>query len=176
MSYIVFDLEATCGNTGEFVGSEIIEIGAVKLNRRLEIIGEFNEFVKPMVYPNLSAFCIKLTSITQKDVDTADMFDVVVRRFQEWLGEDYLLLSWGNYDRRQFLNDCTLHSLRKDWLDNYRDFKRVYAKAKGIKPCGMKNALIREGIQMEGIHHRGIDDARNTAKLFVKDFPLWGLK
>jgi inhibitor of KinA sporulation pathway (predicted exonuclease) len=40
----------------------------------------------------------------------------------------------------------------------------------------MKGALEREGISMEGTHHRGIDDARNIAKIFVKDFESFKFK
>ena len=32
----------------------------------------------------------------------------------------------------------------------------------------MKKALAREGIPLEGNHHRGLDDARNIAKLVGK--------
>lgn len=37
----------------------------------------------------------------------------------------------------------------------------------------MKNALLNEKMQLESTHHRGIDDARNIAKIFVKYFDQW---
>ena len=37
----------------------------------------------------------------------------------------------------------------------------------------MKWALEKEKIQLEGTHHRGIDDARNIAKIFIKYFEEW---
>jgi 3'-5' exoribonuclease 1 len=37
----------------------------------------------------------------------------------------------------------------------------------------MKNALELEGLKLDGTHHRGIDDARNIAKVFIKYFDKW---
>ena len=44
------------------------------------------------------------------------------------------------------------------------------------RPLGMKGALAMEDIPLEGTHHRGIDDARNIAKIFIKHFGKWKLK
>jgi inhibitor of KinA sporulation pathway (predicted exonuclease) len=41
----------------------------------------------------------------------------------------------------------------------------TFAEQQGTEPCGMKGALRRMGIPLDGRHHRGIDDARNIAKL-----------
>ena len=38
---------------------------------------------------------------------------------------------------------------------------------------GMKGALRNENIKLEGTHHRGIDDARNIAKIFLNCFEDW---
>jgi inhibitor of KinA sporulation pathway (predicted exonuclease) len=38
---------------------------------------------------------------------------------------------------------------------------------------GMKFAVEKEGFDFDGIHHRGIDDAKNLAKLFIKFRDEW---
>ena len=44
--------------------------------------------------------------------------------------------------------------------------KNLFAIAKGWnKEVGMDKALEYLGIDLEGTHHRGIDDARNIAKI-----------
>ena len=83
MNYIVFDLEATCEKDSKNFQNEIIEIGAVKLNDGYEITDEFSSFVKPIVNPILTDFCMNLTSITQSDVDTARKFPDVLDAFLE---------------------------------------------------------------------------------------------
>lgn len=45
--------------------SEIIEIGAVKMNSAVEVVSEFCTFVRPKLNLNLSDFCKELTSIKQ---------------------------------------------------------------------------------------------------------------
>ena len=37
----------------------------------------------------------------------------------------------------------------------------------------MMSALKRDGIKPEGVHHRGIDDAKNIAKIFIKYFDVF---
>jgi inhibitor of KinA sporulation pathway (predicted exonuclease) len=176
MKYIILDLEATCWEKKDKQPNEITEIGALCIDENQNTLGEFNSFSKPIVHPELSEFCTKLTSITQKDVDTAPEFPEVLKNFQDWIesfNDDYFLCSWGFYDRVQFKNDCVLHKLDINWLENHISLKHQYGKIKHKRPIGMKKALKKENIQLEGTHHRGIDDARNIAKIFVKYFEDW---
>ena len=177
MNYIILDLEATCWQDRSLNNQhEIIEIGAVKINDHCETISEFNAFVKPIVHPQLSEFCTELTTIEQSDIEQAKGFEQVITDFWTWidLDEDYLLCSWGFYDRSQFKKDCELHGLSTAWLKPHISLKHQHAKINHLKrPIGMSWALEMEGIPQEGTHHRGIDDAKNIAKIFVKHFESW---
>lgn len=170
MNYIIVDLEATCWNPRNGMVNEIIEIGAVKLNDSLEVIDEFCEFIKPHLNPVLSEFCQELTTITQVEVNSGMTFPEALVKFQEWIGEDYCLCSWGMYDKKQFNNDCLLHALDTEWLEKHISIKHQYADFTGSKRMGMKRALKKEGFPLDGTHHRGIDDAKNIAKIFIKQF------
>jgi 3'-5' exoribonuclease 1 len=170
MRYLIVDLEATCRQKGPEAVSrmEIIEIGAVMLASATgPIVSEFDSFVRPSCDPTLSDFCMELTSITQEQVDSADPFPVVFERFMEWAGaEPFVLCSWGLYDLQQFEVEFRQHGMRKPLSFNrHINLKRAFAEMRGIKPCGMKRALEIAGIPLEGTHHRGIDDARNIARL-----------
>ena len=177
MNYIILDLEATCWkdrNTEK--QNEIIEIGAVKVNAEGKITDEFNEFVKPKLHPILSDFCTELTTIGQRDLDSADTYDKVIARFKNWinLSEPYLLCSWGFYDKKQFQKDSELYGLETGWLEQHISLKHQFAKIKELKrPIGMDGALKMEKLSLEGTHHRGIDDARNIAKIFINNLGLW---
>lgn len=180
MKYIIVDLEATCWeNKNPANKNEIIEIGAVCINVKGEIESEFSEFVKPFLNPVLSEFCTKLTSITQENVNEAAQFKEVIGRFRNWINtnEDFMLCSWGFYDKSQFKSDCELHQLETDWLKNHISLKHQYAEIKNLKrPTGMAGALKMEKIELEGMHHRGIDDARNIAKIFKRHIEKWKYK
>lgn len=177
MNYIIVDLEATCWRkrtTNQ--RNEIIEIGAVKIDQRGNIISEFAVFVHPKLNPILSNFCTELTSIEQADIDSAEDYPSVLKRFQDWidLRTPYVLCSWGFYDKKQFMADGDLHDLSNDWLEQHISIKHQYADLKNLrKPIGMSRALQKEGLKLEGTHHRGIDDARNIAKIFLVHFEYW---
>jgi len=114
MNYIILDLEATCWESkNKRDQNEIIEIGALKIDSDGYIVSEFCEFIKPILNPDLSDFCIELTTIEQADIDASDTYNVVIERFKEWIGpeEPYVLCSWGFYDKRQFEKDCKAGSI-----------------------------------------------------------------
>jgi inhibitor of KinA sporulation pathway (predicted exonuclease) len=180
VNFIIFDLEATCWRGRPPKGiTEIIEIGAVKVDRFGHVAGQFSEFVKPIVNPQLSGFCTYLTHIEQKDVDHADKFEPVCRRFMEWaeIGEEeYMMCSWGHDDFNLLSNDCKLHKMEYEWVKHFTDLKRAYQRVKKIKNAsGLKSTVKKEGFEFTGIHHRAISDAENLAKVFIKYFEEWDL-
>ena len=175
MNYIIIDLEATCWkNVMDFTKMEIIEIGAVKLAEvSLEVSGEFSCFVRPVESPQLSDFCQELTSIRQQEVDAAEPFNIVFPRLLEWIGEDDCrIVTWGNYDIKQFDIDCQRHGIElpEKFKTQHINLKKEFAKLKHCRPCGMKQALRFLNIPLAGIHHRGIDDARNIVRIAQEIF------
>ena len=178
MTYIIYDLEATCwqGKPDGFI-TETIEIGAVKLDEYGDVLSEFNAFIRPKIHPVLSSFCCALTSISQIDVNRAEQFPRVIEDFMDWIDieqEDYWLGSWGGFDKRQLAADCTLHDFGTTWLEYHVNLKEQYKSMKRLKqPIGLKKAVEREGFEFTGIHHRGIADAQNLAKIFVKHLDVW---
>jgi len=177
MNYIVLDLEATCKENDQTFENEIIEIGAVKINDKLETIDEFNYFLKPVINPILTSFCTKLTTIKQSDVNSAKHPKQVIQDFIKWCsnGDYYLLCSWGFYDKKQFKHDCYYHGIDTRWLNNHISLKHQFQDIKNIKSCGMNKALNMLKLSLDGTHHRGIDDARNITKIFKTCFGQWDL-
>ncbi len=178
MHFILFDLEATCwqGKPIDKV-QEVIEIGAIKMNRYGEVIDEFNRFVRPVLNPVLSAYCQELTTIDQIDINRADTFLRVAEDFQDWIeifDSEYLLCSWGRFDKRLLKQDCELHRMETEWLDFHINVKRQYQELKRLrKPRGLKHAIEAEGFEFSGIHHRAFSDAENLSKIFVKYLDEW---
>lgn len=168
--WMVVDLEATC-DARRFPRDqmETIEIGAVLVDPdTLDLVGEWQTFVKPVVRPWLTAFCTELTSITQEDVDGAPVFAMAVRAWEGWLDEvgEVRFASWGAYDKNQLLQDARRHGVALPFgVDDHLNVKAAFAERTGTKRCGMSTALRRAGLPLEGTHHRGIDDARNIARL-----------
>lgn len=169
---IIFDLEATCEDKEiqAYFDNEIIEIGAVKLVDG-EVVDEFQTFVKPVRTSELTDFCKNLTKIKQEDVDNAKGFPEALSDFLNWAGQGAEFLSWGFYDKKQLKKDCEYHKLGTAFLSKHRSVKHEHQQIKNLKRAvGVQKALKLEGLSFEGTHHRGIDDARNIAKVYLSVF------
>ena len=167
---LVIDLEATCDDRGTVPKHEmeIIEIGAVLVDvATLAPVADFQTFVKPVRHPTLTPFCVRLTSITQGQVDGAPRFPEALGALRDFVGaQGALFASWGDYDRNQFEQDARYHHVSLPFGGRHLNIKRAFSAALGeTKRYGMAEALARVGLPLEGTHHRGIDDARNIARL-----------
>ncbi len=70
MNFIIFDLEWNNAYSYAKKGfmNEIIEIGAVKLNNKLETVDTFKQLVMPKLTKKLSGRCKNLTNITNEEL------------------------------------------------------------------------------------------------------------
>ncbi len=102
MNYIIFDLE--WNNTYSYANkkpiNEIIEIGAVKLDGKLNVIDTFKQLVKPRFSKKLSSRCKNLTKITNEEINEFGIpFEKAIADFRQWSGgENSVFLSWSNSD------------------------------------------------------------------------------
>jgi len=169
--YLIVDLEATCSDDGAVpkYEMEIIEIGAViQSSQTFEIESEFQTFVRPVRHRRLTAFCTELTGIRQDMVADALLFPEALESFKKWMGQfhDALFCSWGDYDRNQFWQDCEYHQVEYPFRSGHRNLKAEFARVLNLrKKLGIAQALRHLGLTFEGSHHRGLDDARNIARM-----------
>jgi inhibitor of KinA sporulation pathway (predicted exonuclease) len=169
-SYLVVDLEATCDDAvlrsvprGE---NEIIEIGAVLVDgRSARPVAELQMFVRPILHPVITPFCTELTTITQEDVDAAPHFPDVAERLAAF-GRGALFCSWGAFDRNLLEREAARHRVPSPLGPAHWNLKERFAEVQGSRRgLGTATALRTLGIAFEGTHHRGIDDARNIARM-----------
>jgi inhibitor of KinA sporulation pathway (predicted exonuclease) len=173
--YLVIDFEATCCDRGSVPchAMEIIEFGVVMADADFRIVDEFQSFVKPVRHPVLTPFCTDLTSIRQQDVDGAPTFPECVETFKRWLYRypEFAFCSWGDYDRNQLQQDCDFHRLPNPVSAPHRNVKQLFSEHQSLtKKYGLAGAIEKAGLTFAGTHHRGIDDARNIARLLPYAF------
>jgi 3'-5' exoribonuclease 1 len=178
MNYIIYDIEATCWQgRPPNMATETIEIGAYLMNDYGEAEDKFSKFIRPVTSPYLSAFCLNLTGITQQQVERAKIFPDVIEEFQDWFDmneDDYVLCSWGGFDKKQLRQDCKLHRLDTSWLDHHIDLKSQYSRMKRFTfEPGLLKTIEMEGFNFDGPHHRAISDAYNLAKIFKRYMGDW---
>ena len=172
---LVIDLEATCdeGDGLPTMDMEIIEIGAVWATVEGSVLDTFQALVRPVVRPHLTPFCRQLTNIQQADVDGAELFPAVAARLasfaQRHQAPGATWGSWGQFDAKQLARDCERHGIESPLAAfEHVNLKRRFAKGRKIKEVGMARALQMVGLPLDGSHHRGLDDARNIAKLLPR--------
>ena len=103
MNYIVMDLEWNQSAKGKQFSEdhfpfEIIQIGAAKVNEKLDIVDEWQCTIKPQVYTKLQNTVKKILGITENDLANGTDFVSGVTEFLEWCGEDYTFVTWGSMD------------------------------------------------------------------------------
>lgn len=167
---LVVDVESTCWEGFPPRGqiSEIIEVGLCTVDLlRLERLEKRAIFVKPM-RSDVSPFCTELTSITPQMVAQAEpLGEAIEILVGEYRARERLLVSWGDYDRDQFARNCRSYDLSYPFGPTHLNVKNLFAVAFGLqRETGIDEALERLGMEMEGTHHRGVDDAWNIARIF----------
>lgn len=170
--WLVIDLEATTEEGGwPIEHMEIIEIGASLVGSSGHEIDHFQRFVRPLRRPNLTRFCRELTDISQADVDSAQALNVEWLQFERWIEPHRPRLhgwcSWGDYDRKQLLQDWQRNGLASHLQTlPHVNLKQRFAKERHLaRPVGLNAALQLAGIGFSGQQHRALADARNTARL-----------
>lgn len=176
MNYIIMDLEwnnAYVKSTKKFI-NEIIEIGAVKLNEELEIVDTYSELIKPVVSKKLRTRIKDLTHITNEEVLTGKPLDEAVSLLEEWIGEDALIMTWGDTDIRTMLSNfkCFLKKDKIDFIKKYADLQRYcqcFINMENVQQAGLSYAAQCLEIDAEKFpHHRALDDSLLSAECFKK--------
>ena len=169
--FLIVDLEATCCDQESIPKEEMetIEIGAVLVEaKELKIVDTFTTFIKPVRHPTLTPFCTQLTTIAQQDVDQALSYPEAIQAFKEWLApyHNYVFCSWGDYDKYQLEQDSQFHEIPFPIDAPHVNIKILFSTSqKRKKRYGLAKALRLTGLELEGQHHRGLDDAKNMARL-----------
>lgn len=170
MNYVIVDLEAICWESDSRTAEmEIIEIGAVLLDGiSFQSFSDFEQFVRPLLNPDLSSFCKELTNITQNQIDEAPDYKEAFEHFLSWIGDEpFKLCSWGQFDFDMFNVENNRNGLAFPFgFKGHINLKEMYSRAFNTKPCiGLREALHKRNMTFMGKHHRGIDDARNIARI-----------
>jgi len=152
--------------------NELIQIGAVVVDERLEITDEFATYVSPE-FGVIDNFIERLTGITQKDVCGAPKAEEALEMFVKWLPEEAVLVSWSDNDENQIRKEAEAKGISLDgfqiYLDGWLDCQRTFSeKMKSKKNYKLLEALVIADIDYDEGAHDALVDARNTAQLFVK--------
>lgn len=176
MNYIVFDLEFNMFfrfKEGDLANpslkNEIIQIGAVKLNDRLERIGKFNLLIKPVVYKRLNPYVKRKTNINTSRVVQRRPFQEAMESFKAWIGNEAVLCSWGQDDILGLRENCSFFGFNTLLFDKFINIQKIYMKFEGLtKQPSLESAVDGLEIEKNLPFHDAFSDAVYTGDIFRK--------
>ena len=174
--FLVVDFEFTTykKRTGQPRGffSEIIEIGAVKINgETLEITDRVQQFVKPHFYPKQANDGLSFSMISEKDMESAIEFSEMIEIIKTlYTPQKTYFAAWGNADYNVLNEGCKRHSLINPVLeDDYLDIAFAYKTImEDTYTTGLRNAAEEQQINTGGLWHTAYDDAATAGKILIK--------
>ena len=173
--YVVVDLEMCRTPKGTKKGSlllknELIQIGAVLLNKNFETVDSFMTYVAPE-YSRINPFIQKLTGISQKDLAGAPKFKTAIELFAEWLPVDAEVIAWSDNDACQIRSEMEYKNItvQNISVDKWTDCQKTFSeKMHTEKVYRLSEALSIADIYYDEDFHDALVDAQNTALLFAK--------
>ncbi|NUU96320.1 DNA polymerase III PolC [Marinitoga sp. 1135] len=159
--FVVFDFETTGFDPN---AEEIIEIGAVKIENG-QITDIFHKLIKPSKPVPLKIQ--QITGITNEMLEDAPDISDVLPEFMDFIGDSILVAHNANFDYRflrRWVKEIMDIDLVKPYIDTLAmarallNLKGGHSLDKVVKSLGLENFE----------HHRAHEDAKITAKVFLK--------
>lgn len=153
---------------------EIIQIGAIMLNEKGEEIDSYKGYIKPEFSKKMNPAIIKLTGITEYELQNSNTFEKAIKEFVDWCMAKgkCLVFSWSESDYVQIYNEAkakkistqgNLEYILKNWWDLQAEFCIAVKKKRRLS---LRKALEMMGERYRGKVHDALADARNTVSLF----------
>ena len=180
MFYITLDLEwnqayaqkalAVQRQLSSRLRGEVIQIGAVKLDKNLRICGSYQIIVKPRYFKKLHKHVSELTGITQEQMDVGTPLTVAAESFKRWCGEDFVFLTWGPDDIPMLKENFNVNDIDYDWLDHTYDLQKIFSRQTSdeSKQRSLEFAMDYYEIPMNLPAHDALNDAYFTALVAQK--------
>jgi len=180
MYYITLDLEwnqayaekalAVQKRLSRRLRGEVIQIGAVKLDKNMNPCGSYQIIVKPKYFKKIHKHVSVLTGITQDQMDLGVGLPEAAEKFRKWCGKDFAFLTWGPDDIPMLKENFRVHDLPSSWLDNTYDLQLIFNRQTddSTKQRSLEYAMEYFEIPQTLPAHDALNDAYFTALVAAK--------
>lgn len=176
MNYIIFDLEWNQSINRELENPrmpfEIIEIGAVKLDGKFNILDSFSSIIKPRLYKKLQPHIKSILNYDEELLRTGKPFDMVCREFLKWCGDDFIFGTWGSMDISYLQSNMDYYYMNPyDKPVKYYNIQQIYGEIierDSHLMSKLENAVNNMNITIDRPFHSAVNDAYYTAKVLEK--------
>lgn len=166
MTYIALDLEwnqpaADCPPIPDFT-TEIIQIGAVKMDCDFRMIDTFKINIQPNFYPIIKPEVQQLTGLDSDILKQGSAFPQAATQFEKWCGKDFCFITWSYEDLPILRKNLKIYQLDTDWLSTGYDLQIIYSfqVLKKYQQTSLQKAMNFFGIDLV---QRNIHDALQDA-------------
>lgn len=179
MFYVVFDLEwnnAYDYKLGKGM-NEIVEIGAVKLDERLNVVDTFKQLIKTK-HTKLSSRFKRLTHISAEEIKLSGIpFADAVSDFARWSGKDNsVFMSWSNSDLYVLIDNFKkfLGTANVEFIKKYADVQKYcqsFIEDSSPNQIGLSRCaeMLDISVDFDSLH-RALADCYLAAECFKKVF------
>lgn len=180
MHYITLDLEwnqayhekalAVQKRLSRRLRGEVIQIGAVKLDKNMQPCGSYQVIVKPKYFKKIHKHVSVLTGITQEQMDLGVELPEAARKFKRWCGKNFAFLTWGPDDIPMLKENFRVHELDTSWLDSTYDLQLIFNRETedNSKQRSLEYAMEYFEIPQNLPAHDALNDAYFTALVAEK--------
>ena len=176
-NYVVIDLEM-CGTYNSVINNkmrykqELIQIGAVSLDEKYEVLDSFVTYVSPE-FGMVDGFIHQLTGISKENTQNAPSAKEALEAFVAWLPQDAKIVAWSNNDEKQIQRELHRKNFDipelRETFGTWTDCQQMFGtKLNTNKKYKLSEALSIANICYDDGAHDALVDARNTARLFSK--------
>lgn len=153
--------------------NEIIEIGAIKLDRAMREVGRFKTYIRPSIYKLLNPRVSEITGITEEQLEKGVNFIDALKNLGEFVGEDSIICSWAKDDIAELIRNADYYNCNSiEWLNGYIDLQeyctKILVEKKSISLINALNKL-RIRVKEEELHD-ALNDAFYTSEVFKRIF------
>ena len=180
MHYIILDMEwdgAYHKQHKRFI-NQILQIGAVKLDEKFNIVDIFDVTIKSSISKRVSKRFVELTGITKDMMLDGISLSQAVRAYNNWIGDDTVTITWSNSDLYTIAeNEKFLLENQKFKIDKYLDLQKFIEGELRLlghelkSQISLSNAAELLGITTDNYDlHTAKDDSLLCAALLKKHY------
>lgn len=155
---------------------EAISVGVIVLDENLNIVTEYESYIKLSLTKRLDPFAQKIHKIKKEDLEGARDFKEVFRELIKILDlqEDDVIMTWGENDKFSLSSNAKAHGVEEEFkilIDKVKDVRysiqqKVRYKGNKLKGhLGVETMRLICGIEQQ-VSHNALDDARCLANIY----------
>ena len=146
--------------------SDIIQIGAVKVDRNLQQISTYNALMHPETYQKMNPHVIEVTEITDDMLVGKPTFRETAPGFLDWCGPNAAFFTWSTSDIDELADNLTFYGLDHeiDRLPRCFDMQPMFDDQITMdgRDFALSYAIWKLDIDQSGLAHNAFSDALNT--------------